>query len=106
MTMRFFDVEYAHLLLEEAAFVVCGEAVDGKDALGKACELQPDVIVMDVSMSRLNGLDATAKLGACSPTAKYYLTLDVGPEFSIIRNGRGKRPAHRSIPDWTTQRTN
>jgi PAS domain S-box-containing protein len=38
---------------------VCGEAVDGRDALEKARSLRPDVIVMDISMPNLNGLEAT-----------------------------------------------
>jgi CheY-like chemotaxis protein len=38
---------------------VCGEAADGNDALEKARQLKPDVIVMDVSMPALNGLEAT-----------------------------------------------
>ncbi len=37
---------------------VCGEAVDGQDAIEKARELQPDVIVMDISMPKMNGLQA------------------------------------------------
>jgi DNA-binding NarL/FixJ family response regulator len=38
------------LLSDQTAYEVCGEAVDGQDALDKARELKPDLIVMDVSM--------------------------------------------------------
>ena len=38
---------------------VCGEAVDCQDAIEKAKELKPDVIVMDISMPNVNGLEAT-----------------------------------------------
>ena len=38
---------------------VCGEAVDGRDAVEKTKQLHPDVILMDVTMPRMNGLDAT-----------------------------------------------
>ncbi len=38
---------------------VCGEAVDGQDAIEKARALKPDVIVMDISMPKMNGLQAT-----------------------------------------------
>lgn len=38
---------------------ICGEAVDGQDAVEKANQLQPDLIIMDVSMPNLNGLEAT-----------------------------------------------
>ena len=37
---------------------VCGEAVDGQDAIEKACQLQPDVVLLDISMPLLNGLEA------------------------------------------------
>lgn len=38
---------------------ICGEAVDGQDAVEKAHKLHPDLIIMDVSMPNLNGLEAT-----------------------------------------------
>ena len=37
---------------------VCGEAVDGVDAVEKAKELRPDVIILDINMPTLNGLEA------------------------------------------------
>ncbi len=50
-------------------FQICGEAVDGRDAIEKARQLTPDVIVMDVSMPRLNGLDATREIHRVLPAA-------------------------------------
>jgi PAS domain S-box-containing protein len=47
------------LLTSQAGYDVCGEALDGQDAVEKARALQPDIIVMDVSMPNLNGLEAT-----------------------------------------------
>ena len=47
------------LLNSRTDWEVCGEAADGKEAVEKAKELKPDVIVMDISMPRLNGLEAT-----------------------------------------------
>jgi DNA-binding NarL/FixJ family response regulator len=41
-----------------ADWEICGEAVDGLDALEKARQLKPDVVLLDISMPRLNGLDA------------------------------------------------
>lgn len=39
-------------------WAVCGEATDGRDAIEKAVELKPDVIVLDVVMPNLDGLSA------------------------------------------------
>lgn len=49
-------------LLEGAGFTVCGEAVDGVDALEKVDELSPDLLILDVGMPRLNGIEVVAML--------------------------------------------
>ena len=46
----------------QPGFVVCGEAVNGKDAIEKAQRLKPDLIVLDISMPVMNGLDAAHTL--------------------------------------------
>ena len=43
------------LFLETKGFAICGEAVDGVDAIEKAKQLKPDLIVLDVAMPRMNG---------------------------------------------------
>ncbi len=49
---------------------VVGEASDGREAIARARELLPDVLVMDVSMPELNGLLAAAKLKRVAPEIK------------------------------------
>jgi two-component system response regulator NreC len=49
---------------------VVGEAANGREALLKTRELHPDVVVMDLSMPELNGLEATAQLKAENPSLK------------------------------------
>jgi PAS domain S-box-containing protein len=58
------------LLSEQRGWDVCGEAVDGQDAIEKARELKPDLIVMDVSMPRLNGLEATRQVRSILPSCE------------------------------------
>jgi CheY-like chemotaxis protein len=46
---------------------VCGEAVDGVDAIQKAEELQPDLVVLDLSMPNMNGIEAARALKKIRP---------------------------------------
>ena len=48
------------LIESEPAYRVCGEAQDGIDAVDKTRQLRPDVVLMDVNMPRMDGLQATA----------------------------------------------
>jgi PAS domain S-box-containing protein len=50
------------LLEARPNYDICGEAVDGKDAVEKASKLKPDLVIMDVSMPGLNGLEATRSI--------------------------------------------
>ena len=51
-------------------FSVCGEAVDGIDAIEKAITLHPDLILLDFSMPRMNGAEAAAILKTWLPSAR------------------------------------
>ena len=55
------------VLSRENGMEVCAEAVDGRDAIAKASELRPDVVVTDISMPNLNGLDATREIRRILP---------------------------------------
>lgn len=61
------------LLESRVDWEVCGEASDGQDAVDKAKQLQPDVIVLDITMPHLNGLDATGLLRKEVPSAKVVI---------------------------------
>jgi CheY-like chemotaxis protein len=54
-------------LLETSGFEICGEAADGLDAVERAPEINPDLIILDVAMPRMNGLDAARKLHDIHP---------------------------------------
>ena len=58
------------LLASEPAIRVIGEAADGCEAVSLAIEIVPDVVVMDLKMPRMNGLDATRDIVRMVPTAR------------------------------------
>jgi Response regulator containing a CheY-like receiver domain and an HTH DNA-binding domain len=55
------------LLQSHADWEVCGEATDGVEAIEKYRQLSPDLLVVDVSMPRMNGLDASLEILKLSP---------------------------------------
>ena len=58
------------LILEKAGMDVVGEAGDGLEAVAVARETRPDVVLMDVRMPRLDGIEATRRLLASVPSAR------------------------------------
>jgi DNA-binding NarL/FixJ family response regulator len=67
------------ILLSEVGWEVCGEAKDGTEAIQKAGELIPDVILLDISMPGLNGLDVARLLRDAVPGAKILLMSQYDP---------------------------
>jgi DNA-binding NarL/FixJ family response regulator len=61
------------LLEAETELRVCGEATDGYDAIDKAQNLNPDLIILDVSMPRMSGIDAAPKLKKLLPQTPIIL---------------------------------
>jgi len=57
-----------HLLEREQDFEVIGEAGDGEEAVQLAAQLNPDVIIMDVAMPKLSGIEATKQIKALLPS--------------------------------------
>jgi DNA-binding NarL/FixJ family response regulator len=60
----------AGLLSSEPKWKVCGEAPDGTEALKKAQQLQPDLILLDISMPGIGGLEVARQLRQELPKAK------------------------------------
>jgi len=58
------------LLQEENKIVVVGEASNGEEALVQVKAVKPDIVVMDISMPKLNGIEATKQIVATSPESK------------------------------------
>jgi DNA-binding NarL/FixJ family response regulator/signal transduction histidine kinase len=67
------------LLACRPAWEVCGEAADGVEAIEKAAELQPDIVLLDVSMPRLTGLEAAPLIRRESPTSEIVIVSQHDP---------------------------
>ncbi len=63
----------ASFLESDHRFEICGEACDGKEAVEKAVALKPDVILMDITMPAMNGLDASQAILRASPGMRIIL---------------------------------
>ena len=77
-------------LERDTDFVVCGEVSNGSEAVGKARELAPDLIILDVRMPCLSGIDVAGVLRHALPRTRIVLLTmyaeDVGPNLvSLFR---------------------
>jgi DNA-binding NarL/FixJ family response regulator len=70
------------LFTSEDGIDVCGEANNGREAIEKAQELRPDVIVMDLSMPVMNGIDAARVLKRLMPKVPLIMFSEYGDAFS------------------------
>ena len=89
------------VLEQQPGWLVCGEAITGREAVAKAIELRPDVVVLDVSMPELNGLEATRQIRQVLPAKVLILTvhdsdrlvtelLDAGVHGYVLKSDAGR----------------
>ena len=73
---------------------VCGEAVDGADAVEKANQLAPDLILMDFSMPQMDGVQAARKIAESGTNIPILLfTLNLSPQIVELARNAGLRGA-------------
>jgi DNA-binding NarL/FixJ family response regulator len=90
------------LLEGQPGWQVCGEAVTGREAVEKAKQLVPDVVVMDIGMPDLNGLDATRQVRKDVPESEVLIltmheseqvvreVLDAGARGYVLKSDAGR----------------
>ena len=72
------------ILSAESEFEVVGEAANGREAIGLAESLRPDVVLMDVSMPELNGIEATRRIVTDAPRTR-VLALSMHRDTVYVR---------------------
>lgn len=78
------------LLATDDSIEVIGEADNGREALQKVAELEPDIVLMDISMPGLNGIEATRQMQESHPqTRVVILSMHAAPEyvFQVLEAG-------------------
>src|ERR1700686_3331213 len=79
------------LLQTHEGWEICGEAKDGREAVEKAKQVRPDVVILDVGMPNLNGLAATRQLLQLNPQQK-VIVLTITDSDHVIREALGAGP--------------
>src|SRR6266850_3284336 len=72
------------LLRNQPDWEVCGEAKDGRDAVEKVLMLKPEVVILDIGMPNLNGLEATRQILKANPQVK-VLILTLHDSDSVVQ---------------------
>ena len=82
------------LMLErEADLSVVGEAGDGREAVALAKSLRPDVVVMDIGMANLNGIEAAQQMTGDRPEIAVVM-LSMHSEDTLVRQALDDSPRH------------
>ncbi len=68
------------LIGSHAGWEVCGEAEDGRDAVEKCIQLKPDLLILDICMPKLNGVDAARQILHNNPELRILIVTDVHSE--------------------------
>ena len=73
------------VLARDASFEVIGESGDGREAVRLADALQPDVVIMDISMPQLNGIEAAKQIVKANPRTHIIILSMHSDETYLMR---------------------
>ncbi|HXU15291.1 MAG TPA: response regulator transcription factor [Terriglobales bacterium] len=80
-----FRLGLCSLLGSHEGWEICGEATDGREAVEKCKQLKPDLLILDICMPRLNGVDAARQIMRDNPRQRILVVTDVGSE-QVVRD--------------------
>ncbi len=72
-------------LIEKAGFRVIGEASDGEEAIDMYQEKRPDLVLLDITMPKMDGITALKKILALDPDAKIIMCSALGQQRLIVQ---------------------
>ncbi len=72
-------------ILEKRGFEVAGEASNGLEAVDLYIKLKPDVVLMDITMPRMDGIQSLSKIMTVDPNAKVIMCSALGQQKLIIQ---------------------
>jgi DNA-binding NarL/FixJ family response regulator len=73
------------LLGSHEGWEICGQVADGRDAVEKCRQLRPDLLILDICMPKLNGMDAARQILKNNPAQKILVLTDVRSE-QVVRD--------------------
>ena len=72
-------------LLKAHALLICGEAEDGRQALDRVKALSPDLVLLDINMPVMNGIQAAYEVRRIAPSTKViFFTIHDAPETAAV----------------------
>lgn len=78
------------LLSGNPRWQICGEATNGKEAIEKVQELKPDLVLLDITMPVMSGIEATREIRRIAPGIKILIfTLHESPELEVAAQQAG-----------------
>src|SRR5258708_37949419 len=94
------------LLRHQSEWEVCGEARDGREAVEKVLPLKPEVVILDIGMPNLNGLEAARQILKANPQVKILILtlhdsdqvvqdmLNTGAPVFLLHTHPARHPVH------------
>ena len=71
-------------ILSKNGYEVVGEAANGKEAIDKYIELRPDLVLLDITMPEMDGIEALKKIKMIEPKAKIIMCSAMGQQNMVI----------------------